>query len=74
MRVSPELIQRKAMIYAEEKTASKGQMKDFNAREGWLQKFMSRNVSSLCRRVIQVQKNPEKIFDKEIFHIFHVCQ
>ena len=34
LRVSRKLIQRKARIYAEEKTASKGQMNDFRASEG----------------------------------------
>ena len=40
-RVSRKLIQRKARIYAEEKAASKGQMNDLRASEGWLEKFMS---------------------------------
>ena len=74
MRVSQKLIQRKAMIYAEEKAASKGQMNDFHSRKGWLETFMSRSGSSLCRRATQVQKNPEQIFHKEILHILNVCQ
>ena len=41
LQVSQKLIQRKAGIYAEEKTASKGQMNDFLASEGRLEKFMS---------------------------------
>ena len=41
LRVSRKLIQRKARIYTEEKAASKGQMNDFRASEGWLEKFMS---------------------------------
>ena len=43
LRVSEKLIQRKARIYAEETPASKGQMNDFCAGEGWLENFMSRN-------------------------------
>ena len=35
LRVSRKPIQRKARIYAEEKGASKGQMDDFCACEGW---------------------------------------
>ena len=43
LQVSQKLIQRKAGIYAEEKTASKGQMNDFLASEGRLEKFVIRN-------------------------------
>ena len=69
LRVSRKLIQRKARIYAEEKAASKGQMNDFRASEGWLEKFMSRNGLSLRRRTTQAQKTPEQIIDKMIFHV-----
>ena len=41
LRVSRKFIQRKARIYVEEKAAVKGQMNDFRASEGWLEKFMS---------------------------------
>ena len=40
LRVSRKLIQRKARINVEEKSASKGQMNDFRSSEGWLGKFM----------------------------------
>ena len=50
LRVSRKLIQRKARIYSEEKAASKGQMNNCRASEGWLEKFMSRNGLLLCRR------------------------
>ena len=50
LRVSRKLIQSKARIYSEEKAASKGQMNNCRASEGWLEKFMSRNGLLLCRR------------------------
>ena len=59
LRVSQKLIQRKARIYAEKKAASKGQMNNFRASEGWLEKFMSRNGLSLRRRMTQAQNSPE---------------
>ena len=43
LRVSRKFIQRKARIYVEEKAAVKGQMNDFRASKGWLEKFMSWN-------------------------------
>ena len=74
LRVSRKLIQRKARIYAEEKAATKGQMNDPCASEGWLEKFMSRNRLSLRRRMTQAQKTPEKIIDKVILYILYVRQ
>ena len=47
LRVSRKLIQKKAKIYTEEKSAGKSQMNNFRASEGWLEKFMSRNGLSL---------------------------
>ena len=61
-------------MYAEEKANSKAQINDFCVSEGWLEKFMSRNVLSLCRRTTQAQKTPEQIIDKLISYIFDVCQ
>ena len=72
LRVSRKLIQRKAKIYAEEKAASKGQMNDFRASEGWLGKLISRNGLSLCRRT--TQKTPEQITDTVISYIVYVRQ
>ena len=72
LRVSRKLIQRKARIYAEEKAASKGQMNDFRASEGWLEKFMSQNGLLLPRRTTQPQKTPEQIIDKAISYILYV--
>ena len=59
-------------MYAEEKAASKGQMNDFRASEGWLEKFISRNGLSLRRRTTQVQKTLEQIIDKVIYRIFYM--
>ena len=72
LRVSQKLIQKKARINAEEKAASKGQMNDFHASEGWLEKFMSQNGLSLHHRMTQVQKTPEQIIDKVILYILYV--
>ena len=74
LRVSQKLIQRKARIYAEEKPASKGQMNDFCAGEGWLENFMSRNGLLLLCRATQVQKTPEQITDEVILYILYVRQ
>ena len=74
LRVSRKFIQRKAMIYAEEKAASKGQMNDFGASEGWVEKFVSRNGLSLRRCTSQAQKPPKQIIDKEISYILYVRQ
>ena len=74
LRVSRKLIQRKARIYAEEKAASKGQMNDFGASEGRLEKFISRNGLSLLRRTTQAQKTPEQIIDKVTSYILYVRQ
>ena len=74
LRVSRKLIQRRAMIYAEEKAASKGQINDFRASEGWLEKFTSRNGLSLRRRTTQTQKTPEQIIDKVISCNLYVRQ
>ena len=74
LRVSRKLIQRKARIYAEEKAASKGQMNDFRASEGWLEKLMSRNGLSLRRRTTQAQEIPEQIIDKVISYILYIRQ
>ena len=54
--MSQKPIQRKARIYAEEEAASKGQMNDLRASEGWLEKFMSRNGLLLCHHTTQAQK------------------
>ena len=62
------------MIYAEEKAASKGQINDFRASEGWLEKFTSRNGLSLRRRTTQTQKTPEQIIDKVISCNLYVRQ
>ena len=72
--MSRKLIQRKARIYAEEKVASKGQMNDFRASEGWLEKLMSRNGLSLRRRTTQAQEIPEQIIDKVISYILYIRQ
>ena len=72
--MSRKLIQRKARIYAEEKAANMGQMNDFHASEGWLEKFMSRNGLSLSRRTTQAQETPEQIIDKVISYILDVRQ
>ena len=74
LRVSRKPIQRKARIYAEEKGASKGQMDDFCACEGWLEKFMSRNGLWPHCRTIQTQKMPDQIIDKVILFILYVRQ
>ena len=58
--MSRKLTQRKARIFAEEKAASKGQMNDFRASGGCLEKFMSRNGLSLGRRTTQAQKTQGK--------------
>ena len=47
LRVSQKLIQRKARINAEKKSASKGQMNDFRSSEGWLGKFVLKRVIAL---------------------------
>ena len=47
LRVSQKLIQRKARINAEKKSASKGQMNDFRSSEGWLGKFVLKQVIAL---------------------------
>ena len=72
LRVSRKLIQRKARIYVEEKAASKGQMNDFCAMEGWIKKFISRNGLSLRRRRTQAQKTPQQIIDKVISYILYI--
>ena len=74
LRVSQKLIQRKAGIYAEEKSATKGQTNDFRASEGWLEKFMSRKGLSLRRRTTQSHKTPQQIIDKVISYILYVRQ
>ena len=60
--------------YAEEKAASIGQMSDFRASEGWLEKFMSRNGLLLRRRMTQSQETPEQIIDKVTTYILYVRQ
>ena len=69
-----ETFQRKARIYAEEKAVSKGQMNDFRASEGWLEKFMPQNGLSLCHCTTQALKTTEQITDKVILYIIDVCQ
>ena len=58
--MSQKPIQRKARIYAEEKAASKGQMNDLRASEGWLEKFMSQNRLLLRHHTTQAQKLESK--------------
>ena len=72
LRVSRKLIQLKARIYAEEKTASKGQINDFCASQRWLEMFISRNRLSLRRRTTKAQKSSEQMIDKVISYILYV--
>ena len=72
--MSRKLIQRKARIYAKEKAASKVQMNDFRASQGWLERFMPRNGLCLRHRTTQAQKTPEQITDKMISYISYIRQ
>ena len=55
LRVSQKLIQRKARIYAEEKAATKGQMNDPCASEGW-QKTPEKIIDKVILYILYVRQ------------------